>query len=123
MPMFDSHLAMKVDVVGRIRNIHVSVQNALNPIFEAVVNGIHSTEERFKDAVITAGNIDVRIYRTPQLDLLTGQGRTPIGTVDRVTVIDNGRGFTDANIEAFATADTTRKLDQGGKGVGRWTWL
>jgi hypothetical protein len=39
------------------------------------------------------------------------------------SIIDNGEGFTDPNLRAFETADTTAKVELGGKGVGRFTWL
>lgn len=45
------------------------------------------------------------------------------GHIDSVIIQDNGCGFTENNYHAFETADTTRKLALGGKGVGRFTWL
>lgn len=39
------------------------------------------------------------------------------------TVIDDGEGFTDENMNAFKTLDTRHKIDMGGRGIGRLMWL
>ena len=38
---------MRMDLLGRLRNTQVAAQNAFLPIFEAIVNSIHSIEDRF----------------------------------------------------------------------------
>jgi len=40
-----------------------------------------------------------------------------------IRVVDNGAGFTDANMAAFDELDTYHKVELGAKGVGRLTWL
>jgi len=115
--------AMKIDVLGRIRNMQVPVQHAFHPVFEAVVNSIHATEERFGDAVAAEGRIEVHVHRVQQPELPGVPGRPPIPAVVGFIIVDNGGGFTDANLSAFETADTTAKAERGGKGVGRFTWL
>lgn len=115
--------AMKFDVVGRLRNTKVPLSHAFLPLFEAVVNSIHSTQDRLGDRVAEAGRIEVRIRRVPQEVLPGMRGPRPVEQVVGIEVTDNGEGFTDANLDAFATADSTAKLARGGKGVGRFTWL
>jgi len=43
--------------------------------------------------------------------------------VKSFTIKDNGVGFTDSNYASFSIADSRRKVDIGGKGVGRFLWL
>src|SRR5437763_380443 len=107
---------MKIDVLGRIRNMQVSAQHSFHPVFEAVVNSIHATEERFHDTVAAEGRVEVRVHRVQQPGLPGVPGRVPVPPVTGFTIIDNGGGFTDANLNAFETADTTSKMDRGGKG-------
>jgi hypothetical protein len=114
---------MKFDVQGRLRNTKVPLQHAFLPLFEAVVNSIHSTEDRFGARVGQRGKIDVRIQRVPQEALPGMRGPRPVEQIVRIEVVDNGCGFTDPNLDAFETADSTAKVDRGGKGVGRFTWL
>jgi len=57
---------MKVDVLGCVRNTPVPKDRALLPIFEAVVNGIHSTDERFGGDVGKRGLVEVRLRRAAQ---------------------------------------------------------
>ena len=115
---------MTVDVLGRIRNTSVPQKHAFIPLFEAVVNSIQATEERFGDDVGKSGRVDVNIKRFPAEPLLSGTaGRPPVPGIAKIVVSDNGRGFTDENLKSFATADSTAKADRGGKGVGRFTWL
>lgn len=114
---------MKFDVLGRLRNTKVPLQHAFLPLFEAVVNAIHSTEDRFGAEVGQLGTVHVRILRVAQEFLPGGRGPRPVEQIVRIEVSDNGCGFTDSNLDAFETADTTAKLARGGKGVGRFTWL
>jgi len=114
---------MKVDLPGRLRNTPVPIQHAFLPLFEAVVNSIHATEDRFGDDVSQRGSIEVRIRREPQQQLPGMPGRPPAGNITALIVLDNGVGFTEGNQAAFETADSTAKVARGGKGVGRFTWL
>ena len=115
---------MKLDVLGRIRNTSVPYGHAFIPLFEAVVNSIHSTEERFGENVGKDGKVDVRIDRvSPEAPLPGMSGRPPIPEIGSITITDNGSGFNDENMESFSTADSTAKAEWGGKGVGRFTWL
>ena len=115
---------MRMDLQGRLRNTQVAAQDAFLPIFEAIVNSIHSIEDRFglEDAA-KKGRIQVHVYRVQQLPLLSMAGRPPVEPVMNFTVVDNGVGFTDPNLKSFETADSPAKIERGGKGIGRLTWL
>ncbi|HEV3455033.1 MAG TPA: hypothetical protein VHG32_00665 [Thermoanaerobaculia bacterium] len=112
-----------MDLEGRLRNTKVAAQDAFLPLFEAVINSIHSTEDRFGDDVGAKGCVEIHVHRVPQLPMPGAVGRPPIELIQSLTVVDNGLGFTDANLSSFETADSTAKLAKGGKGIGRLTWL
>jgi hypothetical protein len=88
------------------------------PVFEAVVNSIHSIEETNNT---TDGKIILRINRTTQGSLdLDAKSQSPI---IGFTIIDNGCGFDEANFKSFETLDSDHKIDKGCRGVGRLMWL
>jgi hypothetical protein len=108
---------VKTDVTGRLRNIQLPYAKALLPLFEAVVNSIHSIE----DAKIKNGKIDVFIIRGyQQAELFSDLSFTPI---QGFKVVDNGVGFDEKNYSSFQTADSTFKISKGSKGIGRFLWL
>lgn len=108
-----------IDLPHRVDNIPLSRRRCLNPVFEAISNSIHAVEEAGKGQ---DGRIDVHIVRDTSQSSLDGK---PIlnQPVTGFTIIDNGIGFTDDNLDSFQTSDTRRKADRGGKGVGRLLWL
>ncbi|MQB27389.1 ATP-binding protein [Agrobacterium tumefaciens] len=83
----------------------------MQPLFEAVSNSIHSTQDRFKENVATNGKIVVT--------LTMARRQAPA----KIIVEDNGIGLDSKNYEAFTTTDTDNKIARGGKGVGRLLWL
>ena len=114
--------SMQVDVLGCIRSTQVPLHAAFLPVFEAVVNGIHATQDRFGNDVAKLGRVDVHIRRVPQQST-PGPGRPPVVGITSFAIIDNGIGFNDANLASFETAYSTAKADRGGKGLGRFSWL
>ena len=114
---------IRMDLQGRLRNTKVAQQDAFLPLFEAIVNSIHSIEDRFgPEGTARRGEINVHVYRVEQLQV-PGTGRPPVEEVESFVVVDNGTGFTDENLRSFETADSTAKIERGGKGIGRLTWL
>ncbi|CDK65596.1 hypothetical protein [Morganella morganii IS15] len=88
------------------------------PVFEAVVNSIHSIEERGNS---DNGKIILRINRAAQGSLdLDAKSLPPI---IGFSVTDNGCGFDEANFQSFETLDSDHKIDKGCRGVGRLMWL
>lgn len=114
---------MRVDLRGRINNLPLRPSDCLLPLMEAVVNGLHAIEARLKAKTAKQGRIEIVIRRSG-LPLTEADKKTrKVRSIDGFEVTDNGVGFTDANFEAFETADTTAKAELGGKGIGRLTWL
>lgn len=101
------------DIVNRVRRLPkpTSAAEALQPLFEAVSNGMHGIEDRFEADAANAGRIDVTV--TP------ARAGQPV----EVIVSDNGIGLDAERFKAFLTTDTAFKIGRGGKGVGRLLWL
>ena len=109
---------MKVNVLGRVRNTFLPKSQSLLPIFEAVVNSIHSIE----DLRIRDGEIKIYIERDFSQENLSLSGDSILPIRD-IIVEDNGQGFNDTNFNSFETSDSSLKQDKGSKGVGRFMWL
>lgn len=107
MPSLKSNLVKRIDRLPKPSN----AADAMQPLFEAVSNSIHSTQDRFKENVATKGKIIVT---------LTMARRQAPG---KIVVEDNGVGLDGRNYDAFTTTDTDNKIARGGKGVGRLLWL
>ncbi len=106
-------LHLKDNLQGRIENLAMapSYANTLIPIFEAIMNSIHSVQGRFADDWAKKGVIQVTVLEDQE------------GNPHSFTIEDNGIGLDDANFESFRTYDSRQKVKKGGKGVGRLTWL
>lgn len=111
-------MSLQTNLKGRLRNTSLPKSHGLMPVFEAVVNSIHSIEETNNT---TDGKIFLRINRTTQGSLdLDAKSQSPI---IGFTIIDNGCGFDEANFKSFETLDSDHKIDKGCRGVGRLMWL
>ena len=106
---------MNIDLIGRISNVILGANRPLIPLFEAVVNSIHSIES----AGIQNGKIIIYVERDESQSLLYEENdNRPIKSF---VIEDNGIGFDEANYTSFTTSDT--KFKRGAKGIGRFTWL
>lgn len=102
-----------VNVKRAVENIR-SGTNVYTPLVETVVNAIQAIEAASPEK----GRIDVLLIRSNQQELDGGQP-----AVESFTVIDNGIGFNDENRDSFDTLYSDHKIEQGGKGFGRFTCL
>lgn len=94
------------------------------PLFDAVVNSIHSIEE--KDELLrgdSPSDIVVEIERRDQGTLGMETSDDSPEEVIGFKITDTGIGFNEENMEAFETLDTEHKADKGCRGVGRLLWL
>lgn len=110
---------MQIDILGKVREKKLSYNNTLLPLFEAIVNSIHAIEE---DSATKPGIIEVELIRSKQQEI-SFENKDALNPITDFIVTDNGIGFTDANYESFNFAHSTYKIDKGGKGIGRITWL
>jgi len=102
-----TNLVKRVDRLPKPRNAAM----ALQPLFEAISNSIHSVQERFGGKVSQKGEIRIEV----KVD------RSKLGVA--ASVSDNGVGLNEKNWKAFRTTDTDNKISIGGKGVGRLLWF
>ena len=102
-----------VNIRRAVENIR-SGTNVYTPVVEVVVNAIQAIESLDK----SDGHIEVVLNRSPQLDV-----EDPLPEIIGFEVSDNGIGFNNENREAFDTLYTTQKIQEGGKGFGRFTCL
>lgn len=111
-------MSLQTNLKGRLRNTSLPKNHGLMPVFEAVVNSIHSIEEMNN---LPDGKITLRINRATQVSLdLDIKSQPPI---IGFTIIDNGCGFNEINVKSFKTLDSDHKIDKGCRGVGRLMWL
>jgi hypothetical protein len=106
---------MKINFRAIVDEKRLPASAPLLPLFEAIVNSIHSIEE--------AGTKDGLIHINVVRDV------TPIGSdywetdIHSFEIKDNGIGFNDRNYASFDIYGSDHKLAVGGKGVGRVQWL
>jgi hypothetical protein len=117
---------MNTNLHGRVRHTKLPKTSGLLPLFEAVVNSIHSSEEAGLSS--GEGKIVVEIFRNTQtkLPLYTsknGPGREAVEDIVGFSIADNGIGFNDINMRSFTTLDSEHKAEKGCRGVGRLLWL
>ncbi len=111
-------MSLQTNLKGRLRNTSLPKNHGLMPVFEAVVNSIHSIEEKGN---ASSGKIILRVNRATQGSLeLDAKSLPPI---IGFTISDNGCGFDDANFKSFETLDSDHKISKGCRGVGRLMWL
>ena len=104
------------DVRGRVERMRLPASNGLLAVLEAFANALQSTHQNPEERTPA---IEVRILRhnDPTLD------GTPEWRTYGFEIVDNGAGFNDENLRSFCTTDSTLKIEEGGKGVGRLIWL
>ena len=108
---------MKINYLGLFDSIDLKASDALTPLLEMISNSIQSIEDLQRDD----GKIFVEVLRNNDpsiLDVKKGEG-----DITGFKVTDNGEGFTQRNFEAFNELYTKNKVERGGKGYGRLTWL
>ncbi len=102
-----------VNIKRAVENIK-SNTTVYTPVIEIIVNAIQAIERTgSKKGVI---NVEVERSKQAQLD-----GSVP--EIVNFKITDNGIGFTDENRLSFDTLYSDQKLEDGGKGFGRFTCL
>lgn len=116
------HRLMQIDIAGKVREKKLAAKNALLPLFEAIVNSIHAIEEGSSTA---QGIIEIEAERSAQIraSLSDEELKEEKSQIIGFIITDNGIGFNEANYESFNFAHSSYKLNKGGKGIGRITWL
>ena len=104
---------LRMDLQGRLRNTNVAARHAFLPVLEAIINSVHSIEDRFGAGGAAAkGRIELHVRRVAQLPLPDLSGKGALEPVESFEIVDNGVGFDDPNLESFKTADRRFKHDR-----------
>ena len=105
--------SLRPNIVRRIERLPKpkNLAAAMQPLFEAVSNAIHSVQGRFGETVSQQGQIHITVSTNRNKDQVWA------------TVEDNGFGLDKTNWNAFTETDTGNKISTGGKGIGRLLWL
>lgn len=106
---------LKSNLRNQVRQTPLPKWKPWIPLFEAVMNAFQAIRDANKSA--GSGHILIEIERE---DSLLAHDDEPIQSV-RIT--DNGIGMDDDNFDSFNTSFSDHKEDDGGKGLGRFTWL
>ena len=115
-------MSLNTSLKGRLRNTNLPLTHALHPLFEAVVNSIHSIDAAINMGTYSStveGNITISIIRSPQSSAFEDTKSDIIG----FEIIDNGVGFNSDNHKSFQILDSEHKISLGCRGVGRLLWL
>ncbi|MDB4352618.1 ATP-binding protein [Porticoccaceae bacterium] len=114
-------MTIQTNLHGRLRNTPLPRSHGLLPLFEAVVNSIHSIEDLHTN--LSEGKITVEIIRDTQSSLDIENDKDNKEKIIGFRVSDNGVGFNDENMDSFETLDSELKASKGCRGVGRLLWL
>ena len=102
-----------VNIRRAIENIR-AITNVYTPVVEMIVNAIQAIDESER----LDGKVSVRAIRSAQIELDGG-----LPDISGFEIHDNGVGFTDEHRDSFDTLYTDRRINEGGKGFGRFTCL
>lgn len=105
-----------IHIKRAVRNIKGKT-SIYTPIIEAVVNAIQAIQSKGEpDGLIT-----IVLKRSGQAEVEGLQGGDR--GIEEILISDNGVGFNDINQDSFDTLYSDLKIDEGGKGFGRLTYL
>ena len=103
--------------IGRLSKIKVPITKPFLPLYEAISNSFDSIEQNE-----VGGSIRVTVLRDDSQTSLEGQSQS--NDVIGFIIWDDGIGLNRENFEdSFLICDSTKKLEFGGKGIGRFTWV
>lgn len=115
---------MNLPVEYYVSQIDLSPSDAFLPLFETVVNAVISLQQtngKFEK------KIEIHIEREGEPDNKEEKIKTNLlddyKPIKSIKVIDNGEGFSPANLKSYQTAYTRKNINFGCKGVGRFTIL
>ncbi|WP_245410064.1 hypothetical protein [Bartonella tribocorum] len=103
---------MKTNLSSRVSNTFLSKTHALLPLFESVVNSIHSIEEMGND--FSSSYVIFSVIRSDQASLPLEKGNEKLNKTEIVgfKVTDNSTGFNDHDFQSFETLDSDYKVEK-----------
>ncbi|KOY85077.1 hypothetical protein AD998_01950 [bacterium 336/3] len=110
---------MEFNLKKKVADLQLRPSEYLLPLFEVIVNSIHSIIESKRPD----GRIMVEIKRNIVQQGAIFEENPELGYIEGFNVTDNGIGFNKDNFKSFNTAYTDYKLKHGCKGIGRFLVL
>lgn len=101
----------RINIKRVVDNIRTG--SVYSPLIELIVNGIQAINEKGEKN----GKVTIVVQRDTQTEM------DNIPAVKGFEIIDNGIGFTDEHRNAFDELYTDQKIEEGGKGFGRFVCL
>lgn len=108
---------------NRVNKLHLPKTKPLLPLFEIVSNAIHAIEEKRVWDKNLVGLISIKAIRNGEETTLKKLPDIEVYPINSFIVIDNGIGLNNENFVSFQEFDSEKKLDIGGKGIGRLVCL
>lgn len=109
---------MQTNIRGLVERLKLPTGKGMMPLFEAISNAMDAIDDRENSK--EAGHVTIRLI--PANDLMAQAGDESF-IVDGFDISDNGVGLDERHLGAFREAYTMSKVNAGGKGVGRFTYL
>jgi len=108
---------------NRVNKLHLPKTKPLLPLFEIVSNSIHAIDEKKIIESDLTGIISIRVIRNGEESALIQVTDIEQYPINSFIVVDNGIGLNDENFLSFQEFDSEKKLEIGGKGIGRLVCL
>lgn len=112
----------QTNIKGKVNETNVPIEKGYIAILEAISNSIFAIEEK----CINNGKIVIEFLRDDMYqDNFTKTNSDILKNlpINSIKITDNGIGLNEKNFDSFMTCNSDYKLDKGGKGIGRFTWL
>ncbi|WP_369753586.1 hypothetical protein [Flavobacterium sp. WC2409] len=108
---------------NRVNKLHLPKTKPLLPLFEIVSNSIHAIDEKKLIDYTLTGLISIKAIRNGEEAALMQVSDIEQYPINSFIIVDNGIGLNDDNFVSFQEFDSEKKLDIGGKGIGRLVCL
>jgi len=113
---------LSTDLLGRLTNLDLPFRAGLTPLYETIVNSLHSIEDLNEKN--DKNTIIIKVIRENSQRVNTeASSDRELPHICEFEIIDTGIGFNEDNYKSFQTSDSRFKEKRGGKGIGRLFWL
>ncbi len=109
---------------NRVNKLYLPKTKPLFPVFEAISNSIHAIQEKTEKTDFNqVGKISIKVIRNGREEVLKDIESIEEYPINSLQIKDNGIGLDEDNFISFMEFDSKKKVDIGGKGIGRLVCL
>ena len=108
---------------NRVNKLHLPKTKPLLPVFEIISNAVHAIDEKKLLDSSLSGIISIKAIRNGDEAALKQVSDIEQYPINSFIIVDNGIGLNNENFLSFQEFDSEKKLDIGGKGIGRLVCL